>query len=126
MTQKVPLTSNQKKALAALLSSRSVTEAARRCSLSRRTLVRYLADDEFNRELVSRENALLDAGLAALAGELGTCFETIASVRDDDQETGSVRLRAVALWVDTLLKLADLRTVQARIERLEEVFFEQP
>lgn len=121
MSQKVALTANQKRAIAALLTSRSVTEAAGKSSLSSRTIWRYLSDDGFSRELARRETAILDAAVASLAGDLATCFDTIASVRDDPTETGSVRLRAAALWVDILLRLSELQTVQRRIERIEEL-----
>jgi response regulator of citrate/malate metabolism len=43
-------TANKEKSLAALLESATITEAAKKCGLSEKTLRRYLDDAEFQKE----------------------------------------------------------------------------
>jgi len=76
------LNTNQRKALAALLTHGTVEDAAAACGLTKRTLFRYLNDDTFTAELQKRQDAILagvvakmttlaGAGMAQLEGALG-------------------------------------------------------
>jgi len=65
------LNTNQRQALEALLQHGTVEAAAEACSLTKRTLFRYLADDDFSAELHKRQDAILAgvvAKLSTLAG----------------------------------------------------------
>ena len=62
------LTTNQRKALAALLAEPTVRDAAKRAGLGETTLYRYLRDPDFTAELRQRQDEILTATTSALAG----------------------------------------------------------
>lgn len=114
------LTTPQRRAIAALLSARSVSDAARTASVSERSLYRWLSENSaFQSELQRQETLLVDATLASLSGELATSASTLADIRDDVMVSESVRLRASVALVDVLLRLQELRALTARLDRLE-------
>ncbi len=119
------LTSNQRRALNALLQTTTVSDAAGVAGLGVRTVYRYLTDECFRSELARRETALIDHTIARLAGELGRSVLVLVAIRDDVSASAGVRLRAALALIDALLRLQELRSVVARLERLEEYYYAQ-
>ena len=62
------LSTNQRRALVALLSHGTIAEAAETAGLGERTVQRYLRDPVFKAELHARQDEIISATTAALAG----------------------------------------------------------
>lgn len=107
------------------MTTSTVRAAASSCGLGKRTLYRYLADPVFQGELARHETALIDATGAHLARELGRSVAVLVAIRDDVGFGPAVRLRAALALIDTLLRLQELRSILARLDRLEERAYEK-
>jgi hypothetical protein len=102
---KKSITPRQKKAIIALISSSSVTQAAEMAKVGTRTIHRWLSSDEkFLHELHNAQTEAIDQAVRRLVGELDTNIETMKSIRDDLSIHPSVRLRAARSLEIALLR----------------------
>jgi hypothetical protein len=112
------LSRNMKRALAALMSNRTITAAAAACGLSTKTLSRYLGDPDFRAELGKAEAVLIDeAGRTLIKGQpaaLDVLFELML-----DAENEGTRRLAAANWMDLTLRWREVNTIEQRITALE-------
>ena len=113
------LNHKQQKAVAALLSSRNVEEAAKAAGVGERTLWRWMSEPEFAMELTHAEARAIDAATRRLVQLQEGAVDTLLAVLDDTKLAPSIRLRAAAAVLDYLLKLRELRNVEARLGALE-------
>ena len=118
--QKSELSGNQKKALAALLTSPSVAAAAARCGLSERTLYNYLTDDRFKTELRRRQDAIIQSVTAALVGLSSEAVATLRNLLRDPDASGAVKCRAALGWLAQMRQSVELADLAERVSKLEE------
>jgi len=114
------LSTRQQKAIAALLASKSVSEAAASARVGERTLYRWLAEDEAFRAGLSRaESELLDTATRRLLSLQGQAIEALEYLLTR-AESESVRLRAAQVAIETSLKLREMRDIEQRLQALEQ------
>ena len=118
------LSRNQKRALAALLEHRTITQAAEACGLTTKTLSRYMADPVFRSEMANRESELIDEAGRVLIGGQMAALQTLARLMKN-AEAESTRRLAAANWMDLCLRWRELKNVEERITNLERVIYEQ-
>ena len=119
------LTPKQARAVQALITAKSIGDAAQAASVGERTLFRWLAEPAFRAALSQAEGDLLDAATRRLLGLQGQAIETFESVLADAAASQAVRLRAAQAVLDYLLKLRELRNVESRLVALEVAFAQQ-
>ncbi len=112
------LNANQSKALAALLTSTSVSEAAAACGLGERTIYRYLSDETFRQELRNRQDETIGAAAAALAGLTGKAIKTLHDLLNDKKASHNIKLRAALAILQEGRRTAEL---DGLIERMREI-----
>jgi hypothetical protein len=115
----------QGKAIVALLSCKSVTEAARAAKVPERTLWRWLGDPAFRLNLVAAEADAIDQATRRLIALQEDAIGTVEAVMRDTEQPASVRLRAAQSVLDYLLRLRELRNVEARLQALEVAYLNQ-
>ena len=114
------LSSRQQRAIAALLTTKSMSEAASSAGVGERTLYRWLAEDEaFRAGLARAESELLDTATRRLLALQGQAIETLEHLLSS-AESESVRLRAAQVAIETSLKLRELRDIDQRLTALEQ------
>lgn len=114
------LSSRQQRAVAALLASKNVAEAACIAGVGERTLYRWLAEDQgFRAALSQAEGDLLDTATRRLLTLQGKAIDTLEHLLDS-AETEGVRLRAAQVAIDTSLKLREMRDIEQRLTALEQ------
>lgn len=97
------LNDRQRRALAVLLSSGSVSEAARRCGVSRRTLVRWMADPAFRAAYSAASRTRFDDAVDELrAGALQAVGVLRAALSDPSPRE---RVRAAVAMLGLLPKI---------------------
>ena len=116
------LTPQQHRAIAALLNSKSVVEAAQQAQVGARTLYRWLDDPTFSAALAKAEGQLVNAATRRLLRHQDDALTTILVIMADRQHPASVRLRAAQTVIDSMLKLRELRDLEERLTRLEEAY----
>ena len=116
---KSDLSTNQQKALTALLAEPTVAAAADRCGLNARTLYRYLADTPFKAELRQRQDAILASVTSALVGLSGEAVQALRDVLTDKKATHAVKVRAALGWLQHMRDAIELADLADRVARLE-------
>jgi len=107
------------RAIAALLSERSVEAAAKVANVPARTLHRWLATDaEFQAAYRTASQQVLVSTVTALRAASAEAVELLRATVTNKEESGSVRVRAAQVILDTAFK-NELDELAARIAALE-------
>lgn len=114
------LSTNQRRAIEALLVEPTVKRAAEKAGLGERTVHRYLADDAFKARLRQHQDEAITAAVAALVGLTGEAIDTLRSLLQDKETPPSVRARAALGILAERRKAAELDDLAQRVARLEE------
>lgn len=120
------LSAKQQRALSALLTSKTVGEAALATGLGERTIYRWLTEPAFRQALSAAEGVLIDAATRRLLQLQTAALDVFESLLAKDAEvSASVQLRAATAATDYLLKLRELRDIEQRLQALEQRFTER-
>jgi hypothetical protein len=111
----------QQRAVVALLQFRNVAEAATATGTPARTIYRWLREEGFRAALVVAEGAAIDAATRRLVTLSGKAIDVFDGLLDASSPP-TVRLRAAAGVLEYLLRLRELRDLEARLTRLEEAY----
>ncbi len=121
MSEKVPKspikTANREKALAALLESATITEAAQKCGLNEKTLRRYLADGEFQKEFRAARRIIFEQNIIRLQSLHAGAVDTLE--RNLSCENPSVEVRAAQIVIESNRKDFETFDILERLETLE-------
>ena len=121
MATKGNLTARQRRAIAALLSERTIEAAAKKAKVGERTLHRWLdSDGEFCAALRQAQEQAIDAAIMQLAGLTGEAVDTLRATMGDKTATASAKVRAADLVLSRLFDLKQLHDFEQRIAALEE------
>lgn len=118
-TAETALSAKQQRAIVALLSTKSVAEAAEAAKVGERTLWRWLGEPVFRMHLAGAEADMLDAATRRLLQLQDGAIETVQAIMQDAEASAGVRLRAAQAVLDYLLKLRELRNIEQRLAALE-------
>ena len=121
MAKNGSLTTNQRRALRALLACSTVADAAKEAGLGQRTIYRYLASASFKAELRARQDETISAATAALSGLAGTAIETLRAVLADPDASHAVRVRCALGVLEQRRRIGELDDLTERVKKLEEV-----
>jgi hypothetical protein len=88
------LTARQSRAIAALMTSPSVTAAAALAGVSRRALTNWLADAQFCSELRAAQDAAVSATARIMAAASTDAAALLADITRDANQTPAMRLAA--------------------------------
>ena len=119
------LTPKRQRAIAALLSTSNVSEAAEMAKVSRRTLTRWLGDPDFRTALIQAEGRMVEDALRALIGDMVVNLSSMITIRDDLSNSSSVRLRASQAIDSSLYRWRGIKDLEERISVLEAMVYEQ-
>jgi hypothetical protein len=118
------MTSGQRRkreqAIAALLSSRTIADAAQACRLGERTLKRWLATPEFQEEFRQAKKESLRAAAARLNAAAGMATETLKAIADDPTSPAAARVTAARTILESAMRDRELDDLESRISQLEQ------
>lgn len=106
-------------ALAALITSPTVRDAARASGISESSLWVYLQDPDFSREYEDKKGAIVSVAAERLRSRLDSAAETVQSIMTDDAAPPQVRITAARTVFEYAAKYTDQADVLARIATLE-------
>ncbi len=109
---------NQEKALNALLESASVSEAATKCGLNAKTLRRYLADVEFQKEFRAARRLVFEQNIIRLQSLHAGAIATLE--RNLNCENPSAEIRAAQIVLESTRKDFETLDILSRLELLED------
>ena len=110
----------QEEAIVALLTQPSIEAAARSVGIDVRTLLRWLANPEFQAEYRKARREVHSQATARLQQATGASTTTMLKLMVDPNVPASVRLRAAETVYDRSIKAIDLEDVEVRVAALEQ------
>jgi hypothetical protein len=114
---------NQEKALNALLTSVSITEAAHKCELSEKMLRRYLEDADFQKEYRTARRMVFENGIIRLQSLHAGAIETLE--RNLSCENPSVEVKAAQIIIEASRKDFETLDILQRLEVIENDYQKQ-
>jgi len=122
MSEKI--TRNQRKAIAALLEYPTIEQVAEAIGVNPRTVYRWLDDADFRLALSQAEGEALDRVTRRLLILADKAIDAIEHVIDNPQYEGASNKRLAAQAIlDQVVKLRELRNIEARLADLEKAVF---
>jgi len=120
MAQNGVLSPAQRRAVAAIMTTRTTTAAAAEAGVSLRTLQRWLTDPDFRAALAAAEADVLAVTTRAVLANTLAAVDTLKAAIDDPEAGHGVKVRAADLLLVHGPRLYELRTLEARLQALEE------
>ena len=116
-------TGNSKKnlAIAALLQNRTVTDAAKACGVSARTLYRWCEDKDFQDALKVAQQSAVSSTVRVLSELTGTAVSTLKSVMTNAKTPFGVKVRAAEVVLSRFESLRDSVDFDERLANIERV-----
>ena len=111
----------QEDAIAALLTQRSVEEAARTAGVGTRTLLRWLKTPEFDQAYREARRAAFTQSVARLQQASSAAATTLLKTMIDPGASASVRVRAAESILNHAAKAIEMEDLDARVAELERV-----
>ena len=108
----------QQRLIGALLTQRTIGEAARVAGLSERQVGRYLADPEFSQALSEAQGIALSSLLRALVGLGEKAVQALSDALEPEQDVRS-RVRAADILLGRLVTYREMLSLEERIVALE-------
>lgn len=113
------LTAPQRRAITALMESRTNQEAAEKAKIAPRTLYRWLRDPIFKQALQEAESETTDLANRRLAFGTKMALDTLLFIMYGKHTPDSLRLAAARAWLDSYHRSRDYSDLDARITALE-------
>ena len=109
----------KEEAIAALLSHRSVEDAARAIGINPNTLLRWMKETEFKAEYRKARRDAIGQTTARLQQATGAAGATVLKLMTDPNVPAAVRLRAAECVLDRATKGIELEDIEERVSELE-------
>jgi hypothetical protein len=109
----------KEEAIAALLSHRTIEEAAKAINLNPNTLLRWLEIPEFRDEYRKARREAVHQAVARLQQATGAAGLTILKLMTDPNVPAAVRLRAAECVFAQAIRGIELEDIEARLSELE-------
>jgi len=110
---------NQERAIVALLTNRSVEDAARNVKVAPRTLYRWLLEPQFDKAYRKARRSVFGQGAARLQQASSAAVSSVLKIMVDQQTSASTRLRAADLVLTHGAKAIEIDDIEARVAELE-------
>src|SRR5258705_6799848 len=109
----------KEEAIVALLTNRSVEDAARAAGLTPSTLVRWLKLPDFVKEYRAARREVVTQSVARLQQATGAAGTVMLKLMADPNVPAAVRLRAAECVFDRAIKGVELEDIEVRVSELE-------
>ena len=109
----------REQAITALLSHRSMEEAARAAGIGVNTLLRWMKEPEFDQAYRKARREAFGQGTARLQQASGAAVSSILKIMLDQHAPASTKLRAADLVLSHGAKAIEIEDIEARVAELE-------
>ena len=114
------LTPKMRRAIDALLTCRTQTEAAQKAGISRQTLRKYRKNPEFEAEYNEAARGVLEDAKTQAAAGLGPAVDALIKIVIDDEAQDTARVSAAKAVLEYSLRLCEYVDIARRLEKLEQ------
>jgi hypothetical protein len=109
----------QEEAIAALLSQRSIEDAAHVVGVAEKTLRRWMQEPQFNAHYLRARREGVSQAVARMQQATGAAGTVALKLMTDSNVPAAVRLRAAEFVFDRSIKGIELEDIEARVSELE-------
>jgi hypothetical protein len=109
----------KEEAIIALLSQRSIEDAARAAHIGTNTLLRWMKESEFEAAYREARRAAFGQAVSRLQQASGAAASMVLKLMVDPNVPAAVRLRAAACALDRAAKAIEMDDIEVRISALE-------
>lgn len=113
------LSRKQEAAIAALLSCKTIAEAAKAAGIGENTLFRWLRLDDFQNAYRKARKDVVSQAIGQIQNGLSDAVKTLQSVMNNKKAPASARVSAARSMIDLGLKGVEIEDLQSRVEALE-------
>jgi len=113
------LTPKQKRFVAAMMTSRTIYDAAAAAGIGNRTADRYMATPAVYAALSEAHAGVLRETTRRLGAGMSAALDTLEAVHTDPHNPPGVRVSAARAWCDATLKYGELADLAQRVADLE-------
>jgi transposase-like protein len=113
------VTPKQRKAIAALLSSRTIQDAAKAAKVSERTLYRWMNNPDFRAALADAESDAIDQATRRLIDLQDAAIDALKSLLTNKKASPWVKLQAAQMVLNSVPKRREQNKVESELEELE-------
>jgi hypothetical protein len=106
-------------AIAALLSHRSIEDAAREVGISPNTLVRWMKEPEFQAAYLEARRTVFSHAVGRLQDAAGAAATTVLKIMLDPNAPAATRLRAAEVVLEQAAKAGKVDDFEERLAKLE-------
>ena len=106
-------------AIAALLSHRTVEEAARAIRINVNTLLRWTKEPEFDAAYREARRTAFGQSIARLQDAAGAAVKTVLKIMLDTNAPAGTRLRAAEIVLERRARAKEMEDIEARVVELE-------
>ena len=114
------ITRKQEEAIVALLTTRTVEEAARSCNTPVRTVYRWLNEAEFDRAYRAARRKAFAQATARLQHGASAAATTLLKVMIDAETPASTKVRAAECVLAHAAKAIEIEEIEVRVAALEQ------
>lgn len=112
------LSAKQEKAVSLLLGNHTIAEVAKQVGVTERTLYNWLRHSDFQERLELEKKKLREQAFDKLRTTLNKAVECLENLLESKAE--SIKLRACQTILDYNIKLAEIKELEERLEKLED------
>lgn len=116
----------QEEAIAALLTHRTIDEAARAVGVSTKTLLRWQKEPEFDAAYRAAKRAAFGQSIARLHHLSSAAVSTLGKIMLDPATPPATRVRAADSILDHTAKAIEIEEIEARVAVLEQAANARP
>lgn len=110
---------NDEKIISALLSTKTVRQAAELCGIGETSLYARLKNDDFKAKFAAARMEILELTKNRLQGEMAASVDVLCSIRDDTEERSQIRVNAADAILRHGYRMIELFDMHERIKKLE-------
>ena len=114
------LSSAQRRALDALLKTKSVAEAAKRARVAEKDLEGWLAEDEFRKAYLNGRRRLISQSTAHLQQLTAAALDALERVLSDEDASPTGRISAARLALQYAYRGVEVEDLARKVDQLEE------
>ena len=115
------LSRNKERAISALLSSPSITEAAKIVGIGEKTLWRWLQLDNFKNAYRAARKEVVSQAIAQVQKGMSDAVKTLQDVMTDSNAPASAKVSAARAMIDMGLKSTEIEDLEKRISDIEKI-----
>lgn len=115
------MTGKQMQFLKTMLEESTISKAAQKAGITRKTAYNYLKGEEFQKELNYRRSECIKDTVRYLQGKLSLCNETLVAIVENPNTSDQIKINAINAIYTNCKSMTETAEIMTRLEQVEAV-----